>query len=117
MNKKLRLVFFACGATIFAVLVARLGFGTIVSNARQAGWVFIPLLVLTGVMYVCHGAASWLMLSEEPGRPSFWRTWAITVSGFSINYVTPLVNLGVIALDRGDLTPRGGLRGAVPDAA
>jgi uncharacterized protein (TIRG00374 family) len=94
VNKKLRLVFFACGATIFAILVAQMGLGTIVTNARQAGWVFIPLLVLTGVMYLCHGAASWLMLAPEPGRPSFWRTWAITVSGFSINYVTPMVNLG-----------------------
>ena len=83
MNKKLRLVFFACGATIFAVLVARMGLGTIVTNARQAGWVFIPLLGLTGAMYLCHGAASWLMLAQEPRRPSFWRTWAITVSGFS----------------------------------
>ena len=94
MNKKLRLVFFACGATIFGILVARMGLSTIVTNARQAGWVFIPLLVLTGAMYACHGAASWLMLAQEPGRPSFWRTWAITVSGFSINYVTPMVNLG-----------------------
>src|SRR6266567_2028833 len=69
-------------------------FGTIVTNARQAGWVFIPLLGLTGVMYLCHGAAAWLMLAPEPRRPSFCRTWAITVSGFSINYVTPMVNLG-----------------------
>ena len=94
MNKKLRLVFFACGATIFAILVARMGLGTIAANVRHAGWVFIPLLVLTGVMYVCHGAASWLMLGAEPNRPAFWRVWAITVSGFSINFVTPMVNLG-----------------------
>jgi uncharacterized protein (TIRG00374 family) len=94
VNKKLRLVFFACGATIFAVLVARMGLGTIAANVRHAGWVFIPLLVLTGVMYVCHGAASWLILGGESNRPAFWRVWAITVSGFSINFVTPMVNLG-----------------------
>ncbi len=112
MNKKLRLVFFACGATIFAILVARMGLGTIVTNARQAGWVFIPLLVLTGVMYVCHGAAAWLMLAQEPGRPSFWRIWAITVSGFSINYVTPMVNLGGEPYKAAALSPWIGARRA-----
>jgi len=112
VNKKLRLVFFACGATIFAILVARMGLGTIVTNARQAGWVFIPLLVLTGVMYVCHGAAAWLMLAQEPGRPSFWRIWAITVSGFSINYVTPMVNLGGEPYKAAALSPWIGARRA-----
>ncbi len=112
MNKKLQLIFFACGATIFGFLVAEVGLGTIVTSARQAGWVFIPLLVLTGVIYLCHGTASWLMLAQEPNRPSFWRTWAITVSGFSINYMTPMVNLGGEPYKAAALTPWLGARRA-----
>jgi uncharacterized protein (TIRG00374 family) len=89
-----------------------MGIGTILGNARQAGWVFIPLLVLTGVMYLCHGTASWLMLAQEPGRPAFWRVWAITVSGFAINFVTPLVNLGGEPYKAAALAPSLGTRRA-----
>ena len=94
MNRKLQLLFFACGGALFAFFVARIGLPAILVNARQTGWMFLPLLLLTAVVYLCHAGASWLILADEPTRPTFWRLYAITVSGFSINFITPMVNLG-----------------------
>ena len=94
MNRKLQLLFFACGGAIFAFFVARIGLPAILGNARQTGWMFLPLLLLTAVVYLFHTGASWLILADEPTRPPFWRLYAITVSGFSINFITPMVNLG-----------------------
>jgi len=94
VNRKLQLLFFACGVALFAFFVARTGLPTILANARQTGWMFLPLMLLTAVMYLCQAVSSWLILAEEPKRPPFWRLYAITVSGFSINFITPVVNLG-----------------------
>src|SRR5256886_1245539 len=33
-------------------------------------------------------------MPDEPVRPPFWRAYAITVAGFSLNFVTPMVNVG-----------------------
>ena len=33
-------------------------------------------------------------MAGEASRPPFWRAWAITVASFSLNFMTPLVNVG-----------------------
>jgi Lysylphosphatidylglycerol synthase TM region len=58
------------------------------------GWLFGPILALYGVVYACHAQAWRLCMPRGQGRPSFGATYAITVSGFSLNFVTPLVNAG-----------------------
>src|SRR3989449_1652132 len=55
---------------------------------------FVPSLSLYGIVYLCNARAWWLMMADEPTRPPFWRTYAITVSGFSLNFVPPMVNVG-----------------------
>src|SRR5205807_2174353 len=57
-------------------------------------WIFAPILILYGVVYACNTAAWWLIMADEPVRPPFWRAYAITVAGFSLNFVTPMVNVG-----------------------
>lgn len=94
MSRRVQLLFFALGAAAFGYLVARTGVGTLVSDALETGWMFIPILLLYGVVYVGNAAAWWLVMAEEPRRPPFWRVWAISVSAFSLNFVTPLVNVG-----------------------
>ncbi len=61
---------------------------------RLVGWMFVPILLLYGVVYACNAAAWRLIMADEPRRPPFWRTLAITVSGFSLNFVTPMINVG-----------------------
>src|SRR5438046_2604337 len=33
-------------------------------------------------------------MEDEPSRPPFWRAYAITVASFSLNFMTPMVNVG-----------------------
>jgi hypothetical protein len=94
VSRKLQLVLFAAGSAVFAYLVSRIGVGRLVADARQTGWMFVPILLLYGVVYLGNAWAWWLTMADEPSRPPFWRAYAITVSGFSLNFMTPMVNVG-----------------------
>lgn len=94
MSRKLQALLFVCGSAVFAYLVARIGVGSLVADAARTGWMFVPIFILYGVVYACNAAAWWLIMADEPVRPPFGRTYAITVAGFSLNFVTPMVNVG-----------------------
>jgi len=94
VSRKLQLLLFVCGSAVFGYLVARIGPGRLIADAAQTGWMFIPILLLYGVVYACNAAAWWLIMASEPNHPPFWRTYAITVSAFSLNFLTPMVNVG-----------------------
>jgi len=94
VSRGVRLGLFVGGSALFAYLVARIGLGTLAADAARTGWMFLPILLLYGLVYVCNAWAWWLMMADEPARPPFWRAYAITVSGFSLNFVTPMINVG-----------------------
>ncbi len=94
MSRKVQLLLFAVGSAVFCYLVARIGVGKLLGDALQTGWVFVPILLLYGLVYVGNAGAWWLIMATEPSRPPFWRVWAITVSAFSLNFMTPVVNVG-----------------------
>lgn len=94
MSRRWQLALLALGAALFALVIHRVGVRQIRVGAAQVGWLFLPILALYGVAYACS-AQSWrLLMPQHRARPSFWRAYAITVSGFSLNYVTPFVNAG-----------------------
>jgi uncharacterized protein (TIRG00374 family) len=94
MSRRIQLVLLAAGAALFAALVHRIGVAQIIANASAVGWLFGPIVLLYGVAYLCNTAAWRLTMGVGPARPGFWRTYAMTVSGFSLNFVTPMVNAG-----------------------
>jgi len=93
VSRRIQLGLFAVGAALFALLVRRIGPARIVDNAAAVGWLFLPIVLLYGVAYACNVVA-WRLTMGKGARPGFWRTYAITVSGFSLNFVTPVVNAG-----------------------
>jgi len=94
MSRRVRLLLFAGGLALFAYLLSRIGLAALVAEAAKTGWVFIPILLLYGVVYVCNTAAWMLIMADEPRRPSFRRLYMVTMSGFALNFVTPMVNVG-----------------------
>ncbi|MGH7498403.1 MAG: lysylphosphatidylglycerol synthase domain-containing protein [Gemmatimonadales bacterium] len=94
MNGRVRVVLLLAGTALFALLVHRVGVSQIIANAAEVGWLFGPIVLLYGVAYACTTQAWRLSMPRPDVRPPFWQTYAITVSGFSLNFVTPLVNLG-----------------------
>ena len=97
MSRKIQLLAFFVGAAVFAYLVARIGVGRLLADAARTGWLFLPIFLLYGVVYLCNTWAWWLTMADEPSHPPFWRTYAILAAGFSLNFMTPMVNVGAEA--------------------
>jgi uncharacterized protein (TIRG00374 family) len=93
MSRRVQLALLIVGAAVFSLLVARIGPARVLDNAAAVGWLFVPILLLYGVAYAANVAA-WRLTMGDGQRPGFWRTYAITVSGFSLNFVTPMINAG-----------------------
>ncbi len=94
MSRRARLLLFAGGVTLFAYLISRIGLAALVADAAATGWMFVPILLLYGLVYACNAGAWMLIVAGEPRRPSFWRLYTVTASGFALNFVTPVVNVG-----------------------
>ena len=93
--RSLRLALFLLGAAVFAYLVARIGVGQLVSDAARSGFMFVPILLVYALVYACSALAWQLTMGgENSHRPSFWRTYAVTISAGALNFLTPVVNAG-----------------------
>ncbi len=116
MSRKLQLLLFVCGSAVFAYLVARIGVGRLIADGTRMGWLFVPILLLYGVVCACNAGAWWLSMADEPSRPPYWRTYAITVASFSLNFMTPMVNVGGEPFKIAAVAPWLGLRRAAGSA-
>ncbi len=94
MTRIPRVAVFAAGAALLVYLVARIGVHQLWSDAWATGWMIVPILLAWAVVYLCNAGAWRLTMAGEPRRPSFWVTWAMTASGFALNFVTPVLNVG-----------------------
>jgi len=112
VTRKLQLLLFVCGSAVFAYLVARIGVGQLLADAARTGWLFVPIVLLYGVVCACNAGAWWLSVADQPSHPPFWRTYAITVAGFSLNFMTPMVNVGGEPFKIAAIAPWLGLRRA-----
>jgi len=110
MSRRVRLLFFAAGLALLALLVTRVGARTLLGDLRRAGWALVPIMLLWAGVYALNTVA-WLLLvppdrdgggDEALGgrarRIPFARAYALSVASFALNYVTPFVALGGEAL-------------------
>ncbi len=112
MSRKWQFALLLVGGALFGLLVRQIGVREIIANAAEVGWLFVPILLLYGVVYALNVEAWRLTMPAGGERPSFWRAYAITVSGFSLNYVTPMVNAGGEPFRAAAVAPWLGKRGA-----
>ncbi|MBI4500025.1 MAG: flippase-like domain-containing protein [Gemmatimonadetes bacterium] len=94
MSSRLRALFLLAGAAGLGWLMSRTGLGRLAEDAARTGWMLIPILAVYGLSYICYAWAWQLIMADEPTRPSFSRLYAITVSAFALDFVTPMVNVG-----------------------
>ncbi len=93
MSPALRLALFLLGAAIFGYLVAQIGPGELLADAGRTGFMFVPIVLLYALVYACS-ALAWRLTMGDSHRPSFWRTYAVTISASALNVLTPVVNAG-----------------------
>ncbi len=88
------IVFFLVGLGLFAFLVTEFGHDAILANVQRAGWSLAYVVVVWLGIYLLNTAAWSLVLGAQGARIGFGRLFMVTVSGFVINYITPVVALG-----------------------
>ena len=97
MNKRWRNIFFFFG--IAAVVLMLLTFDADWTRVRevlaQAGIWFPVIVVLWGFVYLINACSFGLIINDGTGRRvPFSRVFQLTVSGYALNYVTPLGLMG-----------------------
>lgn len=98
MKTKLRNVFFVIGLVAVAVMLWKfeMPYDEVLQNVRRAGIWFPAVLLLWGVIYWMNTCAWQVILNSGNSgqRVPFWKVYKFTVTGFSLNYVTPVGLLG-----------------------
>lgn len=99
MNKKYQNGFFIFGLLLLVVMVTQLDFAQVWQGIAHAGYWFLAVLALWGVLYMFNTAAWYLIIKGVCSEPSadgncpqtvpFAWLYKVSVSGFALNYATP----------------------------
>ena len=112
VNRWLQLALFLIGVALFGHLVADIGVARLGADAVASGWMMVPIVLLFGLVYICDTQALQLILKDEPTKPSFATAFATVVSGNSLNFITPMINVGGEPYKIASLAPRLGVHRA-----
>ena len=111
-HRTIRVALFVLGAAVFGYLVSRIGLGQLASDAGNTGFMFVPIVLLYGLMYACSAGAWQLTMGSDSNRPPYWRTYAVTVAAGALNFLTPVINAGGEPFRAGAIAPWLGKRRA-----
>lgn len=92
-----RNLFFGIGIVTILVMVKTIGFENISDNLQKTGWWFAAILGVWLIVYMINAVSFQLIIrdgSPESKRISFMRTLKLVISGYAINYTTPMGLLG-----------------------
>jgi hypothetical protein len=73
-------------------MIYSFGVDNILQNLVKVGWYFVPIVGIWIFVYICN-AVAWRFIINEPEIP-FTNILSITISGYSLNYMTPFFHLG-----------------------
>jgi len=86
--------FFTLGLILFGFLIHNFGIDTLLRNVASAGSGLVAAVLIWFVIYILNTASWKLVLGSTGDRTPFWNLFMITVSGFVINSLTPVIGLG-----------------------
>lgn len=90
-------IFFAVGILVIFVMVQSIGFDVICQNLKQTGWWFAAIIGIWVFVYLFNAISFFIIIrdgSDHAKKVSFWRALKLIISGYAINYTTPLGLLG-----------------------
>ena len=100
MNKlvsKLKRIFawrniaFLAGLSILGYMIGKIGVDNIFENLRQTGLWFFAIIGVWGIGYILNATAWYKIINDDPAyRVSFAEVLRLTISGYALNYITPL---------------------------
>lgn len=92
-----KIIFFVLGLGTLAYMFYALGPSEIWKSLLQTGWWFVPILLSWLFIYLMNAYAFQAVIGRKKARESklsFAKIFQLTVTGYSINYITPFVGLG-----------------------
>lgn len=94
VKKLLRYGFLLVGLTLLFFLIRKIGISIVISNVKQIGWLFVPILVISLGWY-CLYTTAWLQfLGRLSDGIDFWELFRIKVTGEAVNTLTPANFIG-----------------------
>ncbi len=109
MKNKYRNIFLVFGIASIVVMLCTfdMEYDELLSNLRRAG-IWLPAVVGLWVVIYLFNAVSWYMILSggKRGMPvPFWKIYKLTISGFALNYATPVGLMGGEPYRIMELTP------------
>ena len=92
-----RNIFFVIGIGVILVMIHSIGFDAIYRNLKETGWWFVAIIGVWVFVYLINTCSFHVIIrdgSAEGRKISFWRTLKLVISGYAINYTTPVGILG-----------------------
>jgi uncharacterized protein (TIRG00374 family) len=111
MTRPIQIALFVVGAAVFGYLVSRIGVGQLATDALNTGFMFVPIVLLYGLVYACS-AGAWQLTMGDSHRPPYWRTYVVMIAAGALNFLTPVINAGGEPFRAAALTPWLGKRRA-----
>ncbi len=109
MNSKFRNVFLVFGivAVVIMLFTFDVSYDELLGNLKRAG-IYLPLVLLLWLVVYCINALSWYIIIKSGGKLgglTFGKLFKYTISGFALNYVTPVGLMGGEPYRIMELTP------------
>ena len=97
MKDKFRNIFWFFGAFAIVVMLCTfdMDYAELLENLRRAGY-WLPAVILLWVFIYFLNAWSWYIIicDGKHAKVPFWKIYKLTVSGFALNYATPVGLMG-----------------------
>jgi lysylphosphatidylglycerol synthase-like protein len=113
MSLRLKLPLFLLGLAIVVWLIAHVGLEPLLEHLQRAGWVLPVVVAFWAGAYACNTSAWLALLPRTSPRPGWLRAYAIAVTSFALNYLTPALGVGGEAYRGVAVAPWLGSRGAI----
>lgn len=97
MKKKYEILFLLIGLAAIVIMIANIGIEEIIRNIRMTAWWFLAIIAVRCLVYPLNTLSWQQVILPEKGdrsRISFSHLLNITISGYAINYITPVMALG-----------------------
>ena len=108
MQSKYRNIFLLFGLAAIAVMVLTfdMPYEELWQNVRRAGYWFPAVILLWGFIYMMNALAWAQIINDGEGQKvPYWRVYKFTITGFALNYTTPVGLMGGEPYRIMELTP------------
>ena len=94
-KQRLNNLFFFIGVAAVVVMLFTfdISFAELWQHLCQAGYWLIPIIGVWVIIYAIN-ALAWMQTMPHPLPVSFWRIYRLTITGYALNYATPVGGLG-----------------------